>query len=86
MSDMSGVHGWTFLALNLLVTLGPLFVLLHWPMSTSGGDRDRRKQPTPTPLPPTAPEPIETTARKLPDCLIPRPQTALQEERELEPV
>ncbi len=85
MSDMSGVHGWTFLMLNLLFTIGPLYLLLYWPMSTSGGDRDRRKRPEPSPVPPTAPEPLEATARQLPDCLIPRPLPAV-EERELEPV
>ena len=87
MSDMSGVHGWAFLALNMLFTIGPLYLLCYWPMASSGGDSDRRKRPVPTPVPPTAPEPVEAAARKLPDCLIPRPESVVQEEaRELEPV
>jgi hypothetical protein len=81
MSDMSGMHGWVFFMLNMVATIGPLFVLLYWPMASSGGDPDRRKRSQPAPVSPTAPSPVEPALRPLPDCLIPRPA---EHARELE--
>jgi hypothetical protein len=74
--------------LSFLITFGPPLALCMLPVRDSGDDADRRKRPVPAPVLPNAPEPVETTARQLPDCLIPRPELGAAEttERELEPV
>lgn len=81
------MSGGMYVTLSFLITFGVPVTLCLLPMRDSGGDGDRRKLPEPAPVSPNEPEPVQTAARRLPDCLIPQPERGSAEKvRELEPV